>query len=75
MCLLRISQNSLGHHPLFANHAPCWESFSSGKPAQSHPVWTSRAGTFEASSADLDATCHTEPSTGSAGFASAPASA
>ena len=44
---------------------PCWESFSSGKPAHGHPVWADcTARTFETSSADLDATCHTEPSTG-----------
>ena len=51
---------------------PCWESFSSGKPAHGHPVWTDcTARTFETSSADLDATCHTEPSMGSAASASA----
>ena len=50
---------------------PCWESFSSGKPAHGHPVWTDcTARTFETSSADLDAPCHTEPSTGSAASAS-----
>ena len=51
---------------------PCWESFSSGKPAHGHPVWTDcTARTFETSSADLDAPCHTEPSMGSAASASA----
>ena len=64
--------DSLGHLLLFANHAPLLESFSSGKPAHGHPVWTDcTARTFATSSADLDATCHTEPSTGSAASASA----
>ena len=40
ICLLRISQGSLGHLLPFANHAPCWEGFSFGKPAHGHPVWT-----------------------------------
>ena len=72
ICLLWISQDSLGHLLLCANHAPCWESFSSGKPAHGHPVRTDcTARTFETSSADLDAPCHTEPSTGSAASASA----
>ena len=72
ICLLRISQGSLGHLLLFANHAPCWEGFSFGKPAHGHPVWTDcTARSFETSSADLDATYHTEPPTGSAASASA----
>ena len=51
---------------------PCWEGFSFGKPAHGHPVWTDgTARSLETSSADLDATYHTEPPTGSA--ASAPA--
>ena len=43
---------------------PCWEGFSSGKPAHGHPVWTDcTARSLETSSADLDATYHTEPPT------------
>ena len=72
ICLLRISQGSLGHLPPFANHAPCWEGFSFGKPAHGHPVWTDgTARSLETSTADLDATYHTEPPMGSA--ASTPA--
>ena len=51
---------------------PCWEGFSFGKPAHGHPVWTDgTARSLETSSADLDATYHTELPTGSA--ASTPA--
>ena len=40
---------------------PCWEGFSFGKPAHGHPVWTDgTARSLETSSADLDATYHTE---------------
>ena len=50
---------------------PCWEGFSFGKPAHGHPVWTDcTARSLETSSADLDATYHTEPPTGSAASAS-----
>ena len=67
-----ISQGSLGHLLPFANHAPCWEGFSFGKPAHGHPVWTDgTARSLETSSADLDATYHTELPTGSAASASA----
>ena len=51
---------------------PCWEGFSFGKPTHGHPVWTDcTARSPETSSADLDATYHTEPPTGSAASASA----
>ena len=51
---------------------PCWEGFSFGKLTHGHPVWTDcTARSPETSSANLDATYHTEPQTGSAAFASA----